>query len=141
MHEKQFNLILERLDILVRFAERYEKKQEQLAKDNGTYDCEQNIGEHVKKNDESLQRNDNNESGEKNSESKSGDIEQRQIDQKATRVIKKFRRVIKRRRKKQTSVIAKVLSVFACEAHAYRLQIAPLRVFRRKKKYKWDDGG
>lgn len=94
--------------------------------------------EHVKKH-ESAKGGD--ESVEINIESKSGDYEQNLIVQKATKAIKIFRRVKKPRRPSPARIILKVSINFTFEEFSYRLKKNPSKVFRRKKKYKWDDGG
>jgi hypothetical protein len=141
LSSQQFNQILERLAILDQWAKEFEEYKAKWEKDNVTSDSEKKNVEHVEKNDESEVQGDE-ESGDIYIESKCGDIEQRQNDQKATKVIVKFRRTIKpKRKRKSTSTIAKVSSASTCKAYSTRLHITPLRVFRRKKKYKWDDGG
>jgi hypothetical protein len=141
LSRQQFEKILERLAILDQWAKDFEEYKAKWEPDNVKSDSEKKNDEHVEKNDESEVQGDE-ESGELKIESKGGDIEQRQIDQKATKVIRKIRRITRpKRKRKTTSAIAKALSAFTCEAYSARLQIVPLRIFRWKKKYKWDDGG
>jgi hypothetical protein len=106
-------------------------------------DEEKKNSEHVKRSDESIAPVDD-ESSEKNFENKSGKNEQRPIDQKSANVVKKFHRVAQSRRSRKstsTKASSKVSAEFACEVYWCRLQLVPLNVFRRKKKYKCDDGG
>jgi hypothetical protein len=112
-------------------------------KKSAVINSNQKNNDDVKKSDESAALGDD-ESVEKLFESNSGISEQRKNDQKATKVIKKSRRVrAARKRSKLTSAKASLNSSteFAREDYSSRLQIAPLRVFIWKKKYKWDDGG
>jgi hypothetical protein len=153
--EEQFKQILKKLDLLnviaedlkiIRqtnreFAERYgqksfENNQEKVA------ECEKKNNEHVRKNNESIVQGDE-KSVENVAESKSGENDQKKIDQKATNVIVKFRRVKPKRRRKSSSLNAclKVITESTCKAYFVKLQSVPSRVYRRKKKYKWDDGG
>jgi hypothetical protein len=99
--------------------------------------------EHVRGNNESKVQGDD-KSVEKHFDNKSGENDQKRIDQKATNVIVKFRRVkSKRRRRLSTSPNAclKVIPKSTCKAFLVKLKSAPSRVFMRRKKYKWDDGG
>jgi hypothetical protein len=152
--EEQFNQIwkqLKKLDLLEVIAEDLksinpilfengEKIQHEKAAVEVKYEDKNN--EHVRENNESLVQRDD-KSVENVVESKSGEHEQNKIDQKATNVTVKFRRVNQRRRRKSASLNAslKVIKVSSCKVYLMKLQSAPSRVFMRKKKYKWDDGG
>jgi predicted GIY-YIG superfamily endonuclease len=160
--EEQFNQILEqlnKLDLLKaiaedlkqtnrKFAERYGQKSfensEKIDQEKAAVEveCETKNIEHVRTNNESLVQGDD-KSVEKDSESKSGENDQKKIDQKATDVIVKFRRIKLKKRRKSRSPNAslKVMTESTSESYLLKLQSAPSRVFMRKKKYKWDDGG
>jgi hypothetical protein len=102
--------------------------------------------EHVKReNNESAVKGED-ENAVKDIESNSGKYEQNEIAQRATITIKNFRcvkKIIKKPRVESSTSIAvsKVSTKIACEELSYSLQKDPTRAFRRRKKYKCDDGG
>jgi uncharacterized protein (DUF3084 family) len=144
MDEEASKRINEKLDIILREVREINAKLNKAFEKYESIHEEEKVDEHVNRSDESVTLVDD-ESREQNFESISGKNEQRPIDQKATKLINKFRRVAKsRRRRKSPSTktsSSKVSAEFACEVHSRKLKLVPLKIFRRKKKYKCDDGG
>jgi dGTP triphosphohydrolase len=131
---------LDKIDEILETAKSINSSYKELRQDIEAF-SEKNNGDHVKRNFESAVK-DEDENVERNIESSSGKYEQKMIAQKVTKAINKIRRIKKSRKKSSSSIAAlKVSTKFACEALSASLKKDPLRAFRRRKKYKCDDGG
>jgi hypothetical protein len=98
--------------------------------------------EHVKSNDKSAAEADGEKSVEIKIESNIDKNEQKKIAQNVVRVFNKFRHNSKSKKSSaSTNASLKVSTLVTWKLYVSRLKKDPHRVFRRKKKYKWDDGG
>lgn len=121
---------LEKLDTLEKYYEK--SNNENSSEDQNSVDNSCEKTENVKSSDE---RTFEKEEVRRASdfECTSGENEQNEIDQKATLKSKKLKFL--------KSTDPKVLIEYASEVVLFKSELEAEKVYRRKKKYKWDDGG